>query len=1292
MNFARSFSHAPRTAFHWLLLMGLVLALRLSAAAPAPGATIPLSEIAAAVQKQYHGDGLAVRAGAGGAALRCVFQKLEGQVTAKGLWLSSTADQVAGTPFRVVAQSVGRNGAETGLLESIGQVEAQEGLARFVRPGLVEEYSVSAEGVRQDFIVSQRPAGKADLRVNLAVEGAAAESAGGGVRLVLAGSGRKLAYHRLNVTDALGHPVPARMEVKSPREIEVVVDDAAAVYPVRIDPTFTDANWISLGALVGIDGAVKAAITDGTNNLYVGGFFTIAGSAMAQNIARWDGTNWFALGSGINGLVHALALDSNGVLYAGGEFSRAGGENTPHIAKWDGSAWSGLDIGTDDTVYALAADHAGNVYAGGGFALAGSTAANHIAKWDGSAWSDLGGGTDDGVLSLAVDASGNLYAGGAFLNAGGAPASSIAKWNGTTWSPLGDGLNDVALSLTFDGAGNLYAGGAFTMAGSVAANYLARWDGTTWSPLGDGTDFVVFALAADGAGGVYAGGIFDNAGAVPAKGVAHWDGTAWADLAGSVTDHGAAGVYALAVAGSGNLFAGGDFLDVGGNKVGAIGQWNGSSWSALGAGTDDSVYALVADGSGNVYAGGAFTTIGGVSASFVAKWDGSSWSALGIGVDAKVFALLLDGAGNLYAGGDFTTAGGTAANHIAKWDGSSWSALGGGMDAAVYALARDSSGVLYAGGDFLNADGNPANYLAKWDGMTWTALGDGVESTVNALVVDGSGNLLAGGYFISAGGNPANYLAKWDGANWSAFPSEVGGQVFALSFDASGNLYVGGFFTNAGPVMANNIAKWDGSAWSALGDGTDGTVYALALDSAGNLYAGGYFFTAGSTVVQGVAKWDGADWSALGSGLDSGANALAVNSTGDLYVGGDFFVAGDKVSAFAARFLLNFAGMSVADDLGALEDGVGSVDFGTILYGSNTIRSFAITNSGNLSLTGILISTDGANAGDFSVDTSGMLTTLAPGDSTTFAVTFSPGGGGDRYAALHIASNAPGESNPFDVTLTGYGDVGSATIDLSNTSVDENEPAGTVVGTLGATDLDPADTFTFSLHCGCFDNALFQVVGNSLVTRGPFDYEATNSYIVFIHAVNAAGQSFDQSFGININDVNEAPSFGGYHFTALQNTAATIALPKLLARASDPENDHLILPAADSTSAQGGVVELLATSIRYTPPLNFTGTDSFSVTVSDGLLTTPGTVSIMVDNGPSGNGTTLLSITPAGPDVQLKFVGVPGAHYLVQRSETLFPPVIWTTLATVTADVSGYASYLDTSPPSPSYWRTITTP
>jgi len=126
------------------------------------------------------------------------------------------------------------------------------------------------------------------------------------------------------------------------------------------------------------------------------------------------------------------------------------------------------------------------------------------------------------------------------------------------------------------------------------------------------------------------------------------------------------------------LYAGGSFTTAGGVAANRIAKWNGSSWSALGSGmNNNSVRALATfdDGSGGgpaLYAGGVFTTAGGVTATFIAKWNGSSWSALGSGMNNTVQALATfdDGSGGgpaLYAGGEFTTAGGVVANLIAKW-------------------------------------------------------------------------------------------------------------------------------------------------------------------------------------------------------------------------------------------------------------------------------------------------------------------------------------------------------------------------------------------------------------------------------------------------------------------------------------------------------------------------------------------------------------------------------------------------------------------------------------------------
>jgi hypothetical protein len=145
-----------------------------------------------------------------------------------------------------------------------------------------------------------------------------------------------------------------------------------------------------------------------------------------------------------------------------------------------------------------------------------------------------------------------------------------------------------------------------------------------------------------------------------------------------------------------------------------IAKWNGTSWSALGAGTDGIVRALMVydDGGGPaLFAGGDFLVAGDVLTHHIARWDGTTWSALGSGVNESVQALAVydDGEGPaLFAGGDFTSAGGVAGrNRVARWDGASWSAAGGGMNDTVLALAvyDDAGGAeLYAGGEFTSGD------------------------------------------------------------------------------------------------------------------------------------------------------------------------------------------------------------------------------------------------------------------------------------------------------------------------------------------------------------------------------------------------------------------------------------------------------------------------------------------------------------------------------------------------------------------------------------------------------------
>ena len=98
-------------------------------------------------------------------------------------------------------------------------------------------------------------------------------------------------------------------------------------------------------------------------------------------------------------------------------------------------------------------------------------------------------------------------------------------------------------------------------------------------------------------------------------------------------------------------------------------------------------------------------------------------------------------------------------------------------------------------------------------------------------------------------------------------------------------------------------------------------------------------------------------------------------------------------------------------------------------------------------------------------------------------------------------------------------------ITLSNASVPENRPAGTVVGNLWSVDEDAGDSFTYSLvDDGSSDNGSFTINGDQLLTTASFDYELKSSYNILVRTTDAGGLSFEKVLNIAVENVNETPS------------------------------------------------------------------------------------------------------------------------------------------------------------------------
>ena len=92
------------------LLALLVAGATRAAATYGASKSIPWDQIGAKAGADYQGDGSAVTPTSGGAQLHCVFQRLDGEATTGGLWLTSTVTNQTSDRFQVKAAQLARAG------------------------------------------------------------------------------------------------------------------------------------------------------------------------------------------------------------------------------------------------------------------------------------------------------------------------------------------------------------------------------------------------------------------------------------------------------------------------------------------------------------------------------------------------------------------------------------------------------------------------------------------------------------------------------------------------------------------------------------------------------------------------------------------------------------------------------------------------------------------------------------------------------------------------------------------------------------------------------------------------------------------------------------------------------------------------------------------------------------------------------------------------------------------------------------------------------------------------------
>lgn len=133
-----------------------------------------------------------------------------------------------------------------------------------------------------------------------------------------------------------------------------------------------------------------------------------------------------------------------------------------------------------------------------------------------------------------------------------------------------------------------------------------------------------------------------------------------------------------------------------------------------------------------------------------------------------------------------------------------------------------------------------------------------------------------------------------------------------------------------------------------------------------------------------------------------------------------------------AVFTLNFSGegivlipgISLVLDQNTVPNG-SEIDFGTVLLGEDSVRTFTLQNPGNGVLKLLDIEITGA---DFSI--SGLPEEIAAFGEDAFEVRFTPSAAGTQTGSLSFNTNVPGVPT-FTLNFTGVGDMGVGVVDLS---------------------------------------------------------------------------------------------------------------------------------------------------------------------------------------------------------------------------------------------------------------------
>jgi hypothetical protein len=284
--------------------------------------------------------------------------------------------------------------------------------------------------------------------------------------------------------------------------------------------------------------------------------------------------------------------------------------------------------------------------------------------------------------------------------------------------------------------------------GSSGETLAEHWDGTTWSEVPTPHIAALVSrlsgVAAVTTNDVWAVGYYSSDGTVNQTLVEHWNGSIWSVVPNPNPGTGENNLNGVAALSANDVWAVGDYSNIGGFHRTLVEHWNGSVWSVVGSpnpgASDNWLNGVAAVAANDVWAVGYYS-----GHTLVEHWDSTTWSV--VPSPDRDLGDSLDGVAAI------------SANDV--WAvGTSVTQSGGII--IVETLVEHWNGLIWSVVDSPNPDRNPSNPYNRLYGVAAVAAND-----VWAV----------GSYGQAPHGNEFTLVEHWDGSLWSVVDSPNSGRI-----------------------------------------------------------------------------------------------------------------------------------------------------------------------------------------------------------------------------------------------------------------------------------------------------------------------------------------------------------------------------------------------------------------------------------------------------------------------------------------------------------------------------------